>query len=448
LGLVRSRTENGGRIFHTRRLPCDDDSCGWIALLPSPQPARRITSEQRADCVVVGAGFTGLALARRLATLRPEWRIVVVEAERVGFGASARNSGFVVDVGHYESKLGIEGNRRLTRLSRAGLEQLRLLVRTHAIDCAWVEGGRLHGAVGDLGMRCLERFCAGLEAMGEPYESLDAAAVSAITGSAYYRAAARTPGTVLMQPAALVRGLAAALPANVDLFEESPVQRIHRGRTFQLDAGDSRVIADRLFLSANGFTPELGFLRRQVFALLTFASLTRVLTFEEQARLGGEKEWGLVPEERMGTTVRRTRDQRLLIRNTVRYTSRLQVNGGHRDQIRETHRRSLRLRFPMLPEVDFEYTWGGVMGMSLNNAHFFGQLDERLFAAAGCNGVGVALGTISGTLLADLALGEESALLRDMQALPRPAWIPPQPLLALGVRATLARASRRASEEL
>ena len=71
-----------------------------------------------------------------------------------------------------------------------------------------------------------------------------------------------------------------------------------------------------------------------------------------------------------------------------------------------------------------------------------------MFVAAGCNGVGVALGTISGTLLADLAVGAESELLSDMEALPRPAWIPPDPLLGIGVRATLARLTARAREEL
>lgn len=252
----------------------------------------------------------------------------------------------------------------------------------------------------------------------------------------------------MVQPAALVRGLAAALPANVDLFEESPVRGVHHSGKFRIEAGDGAVVADRLFLAANGFTPTLGFLRRRVFPLFTFASLTRVLAPAEQAALGGESEWGLVPEERMGTTVRRTRDQRILIRNTVHYVGSLQVSESYRREVREIHRRAFRARFPMLPQVDLEYTWGGVLGMSVNGAYFFGQLDDNLFTAAGCNGVGVALGTIAGTLLADLAVGADSELLSDMQALPRPVWIPPEPLLGIGVRATLARLTARAREEL
>jgi glycine/D-amino acid oxidase-like deaminating enzyme len=173
-----------------------------------------------------------------------------------------------------------------------------------------------------------------------------------------------------------------------------------------------------------------------------------VLTDDEQAALGGEPEWGLVPEERMGTTVRRTRDNRILIRNTVRYTAGMDVSEAYRDQVREVHARSFRARLPMLPRVGFEYTWGGVLGMSVNNAQFFGKLDDHLFAAAGCNGVGVAMGTIAGALLADLAVGADSELLRDMLSLPRPRWIPPEPFLGIGVRATLSRLSARARDEL
>ncbi len=434
--------------MRTHRFPNDDHGCGWVAMLPPLASARRLVSEQRADCAVVGAGFTGLAVARQLAMHRPSWHIAVLEAERVGFGASGRNSGFVVDVGHCEPKLGVEGNRRLVRLGRAGLEQLRTLVGAHAIDCAWTERGRLHGGVGDRGMRLLDEFYSGLDALGEPYEALDAAAVAALTGTTYYRAAARTPGAAMVQPAALVRGLAATLPANVAVFEESPVRRIHRGAKFRLETRDGVVVADRLFLAANGFTATLGFLRRRVFPLLTFASLTRVLTPDEQAAIGGEPEWGLVPEERMGTTVRRTRDQRILVRNTVHYAGSLQVSDVYRRKVREIHRHAFRARFPILAQVDLEYTWGGVLGMSVNGAHSFGPLGHNLFAAAGCNGVGVALGTISGTLLADLAVAADSDLLSDMQALPPPAWIPPEPLLGIGVRATLARLTAKAHEEL
>ena len=427
----------------------EDHTCGWIAQLPAPPPPRLLAGRERADCVVVGAGFTGLAAARQLAVHRPDWRIVVVEARRVGSGASARNSGFVVDLGHFVPAVGVDGNRRMVRIARAGLERLRALVRAHDIECAWTEGGRLHGAASDVGLRALERFLRGLDAMGERYDALDAAAMATRTGTSHYRAGAHTRGTATMQPAALVRGIASALPENVEIFEDSAVTRVRGGRPFRLTVvGGGEITGDRLFLATNAYTPALGFLHRRMFPLFTFASLTRVLTRDEQSTLGGTLEWGLVPEEPMGTTVRRTRDQRILIRNTVHYAPSLRVSARVLGAVRTAHRRAFLERFPVLQGVELEYTWGGVMGITLNGAHYFGRLGPNLYAAAGCNGVGVALGTASGTLLADLAVAADSDLLRDILALPGPSWIPPEPFLGVGLRPALGFLRRRARGEL
>jgi glycine/D-amino acid oxidase-like deaminating enzyme len=435
-----------GRM-RTRRLPPEDDACGWSALLPPLPPARVLDGAMRADCAVIGAGFTGLAVARRLAALRPEWRIAVVDAWRVGGGASGRNSGFVVDLPHYIPARGVEGNRRLLRLGRAGLGRLRELVRQHAIDCEWTEVGRLHGAAGSEGTRALERFCAGADALGEPYERLDRAALAALIGSTYYCAGARTPGSVMVQPAALARGLARALPGNVDLFEQSPVRGIDSGTGFTLRCDGGTLAAARLFVASNGFTPALGFLRDRLFPLLTFASLTRPLSAAEAAALGGEPVWGLVSETPMGTTLRRLASGRLLLRNTVRYRPGLAIDAELRRRVGERHRRDFAARFPAIGAPEFDYTWGGVMGTSMNGAQFFGEVAPHLFVSAGYNGVGIAMGTISGELLADLALGAPSALSADMQALPPPDWIPPAPALGVGVRTTLAYLAKKAAGE-
>jgi glycine/D-amino acid oxidase-like deaminating enzyme len=432
--------------MRVRRLPHDDDACGWSALLPPLPAPRRLAGSERVEAAFIGAGFTGLAAARRWATVRPQSRLAVLDAQRVGGSASGRNSGFIVDLPHYLAARGLEGNRRLLRLGRGGMEQLRALVQAHAIDCDWTEGGRLHGAAGEHGMRALAAFCAGADALGEPYERLDGQALAALTGTTYYRAGARTPGSVMVQPAALARGLARTLPANVELFEDSPVRALRTGDGFRLESDGGALSAERVVVATNGFTPALGLLRDRIFPLMTFASLTRPLTAAESAAVGGLPVWGLVSERPMGTTLRRLRDGRLLIRNTVRYRPSLQSDAQFRRHIRARHRRDFQARFPML-DVELEYTWGGVMGATYNGAQFFGELAPNLYVAAAYNGVGIAMGTISGALLADLALGAASPLLADMQALPQPEWIPPEPALGVAVRATLAYLARQARGE-
>ena len=120
------------------------DHCGWWHLLPPPPPPRRLEREVQADCVVVGAGFTGLAVACRLAELRPGWQIALLEAQRAGFAASGRNSGFAGALSHRDPEVDREGAMRVVRLSRAGVAWLRKRVEENAIACDWSECGRIH----------------------------------------------------------------------------------------------------------------------------------------------------------------------------------------------------------------------------------------------------------------------------------------------------------------
>jgi glycine/D-amino acid oxidase-like deaminating enzyme len=247
---------------------------------------------------------------------------------------------------------------------------------------------------------------------------------------------------VLVQPAALVRGLAAALPEPVALYEETPVTAIRPGSPVVLETPGGRVVADRALVATNGLMPALGLLRTRLFPLWTFGSLTRPLTADEQAVLGGDREWGVLAQDVLGSSLRRTRDQRLLVRNSVRFTRRTGLSSAVVDAAAETHRRALAARFPVLAEVPFEHTWGGIMGMSANGRHHFGPVGANLWAAAGYNAAGIALGTISGHLLAEAALSHPSPDLEAMRSLPRPTPFPPPPLADLGIRWRIARMER------
>jgi glycine/D-amino acid oxidase-like deaminating enzyme len=434
-------------IVRANALPADDPGCGWYATLPPPAPARTLEGEQRADWAVLGAGFTGLAAARQLARHRPEARVVVLDAQRVGMGAAGRNSGFVVSSPHYHATADAEENRRTARLNRAGLDLLREQVVEHDVRCDWRESGHVQVAVGARGEAALEHHCGLLDEVGDCYERLGTDAIAKLTGSEYYSAGARVAGTALMQPAALVRGLAEALPPSVEVFEESPVVGRELGDAIRLDCPAGSLTARHLLVACNAFAPALGFVAGRVFPLLTFSSLTRRLTDAEQRKLGGEPAWGLLPAERMGTTVRRTVDGRILIRNSVRYAWSPRVRDGLKRRMRSIHADSFRARFPALGDPDFEYTWGGVICLSLNAATFFGRVAPRVYASLCYNGAGVARGTIAGTLLADLAVGADSAPLREIQQSPGPSRLPPDPLRGLGVGLATRFWQWRAGEE-
>lgn len=433
------------------RLPRDDDGCGWYNILPAPPPATPLEGAQRAKWAVLGAGFTGLGAARRLAAAMPDEEIWLIEAQRVGYGASGRNSGFIIDLPHNVGPADHAGDTRANhkemRLNRFAIDTLGGLVREHGIECQWSERGKLHAGLEPKGLSDLAAYKQGLDRIGEEYTELDAADLKRILGTDFYKEGVHTPGNVLIQPSALARGLGQNLPANVRLCEDSPVRAVEYGGTVRLECAGGSLEVDNLLLATNAFTTEFGFLKNRILPIATYGSLTRPLTEDEVVTLGGEGDWGVIPADHLGTTMRYTQDRRLLIRNMFTYVPSMAASDAGMGWIKAKHVESFEARFPMLPDVTFEHSWGGTCCLSRNNAQFFGALRPNVWAAVCQNAVGVARGTYSGMMMADLAMGNDSEMLSDLMGMPRPCWNPPEPFLGIGVRTNIAWQQWRAGAE-
>ena len=410
---------------------------GWYAVLPEPAPAKRLHGEQTADWVVAGAGVTGLAAARRLGELQPEARIVLLDQHRLGYGASGRNSGFIIDAPCYTSAFDADYNRRLMRLFRAGHAGLETLVKHHGIDCGWSQTGHLCAVAAAGRVPDLEAVCRSLDSVGDDYDWLEGSSLEAVIGTSFYHAAIRLPRTILLNPAALCRGLGVTMPPNVVLYEESPVRRINVGAKVRIDCAEGSIEAKHLLLATNAATPALGYLKRELMPILLYASLSRPLDETQQAAMRGTPEWGLTPKVAMGSTIRRVGD-RLAIRNVVRHSSDFRIDRDLKARLQRTHSELLAKRFPMLAGLEMEHSWGGVIAMTADYSSVFGRLEPGLFASMGYNGVGLARGTVSGAALAEYAVGGESDLIADATALAGPKRFPPQPFLDIGAAASLA----------
>ena len=127
--------------------PSNDQTCGWIRDIPL-RPARSpLAKSIVADWVIVGAGYTGLSAARSLSQLRPNDRIVVIEANKAGEGASARNSGYLVDSTLNDGHLTDNALQQFLskyQLNKLGKETVRDFVNDHRVDCDWNECGKFH----------------------------------------------------------------------------------------------------------------------------------------------------------------------------------------------------------------------------------------------------------------------------------------------------------------
>ena len=421
------------------RLPHEDRTNGWARILAPRRPKAPLERDLAADWVVVGAGYAGLAAARRLAENRPGDQIVVLEANEAGENASGRNSGFAIDLPHNvgSSLEELEGSHRFMRLARAAIDHLERTAAVAGVECDWSRDGKYHTAVSPRGVRdVLEPFARELEALGEPYTWIEKPGVQEKIGSPHFTAAVYTPGCVLMNPAALTRGLADSLPANVTLFERSPVTEVDYHNGVQLTTPSGSLRAPKMILAVNGFAGRFGFLQRNLLYLVAHASLTRPLSEEEQRRFAVSEPWGLTPANAFaGITMRYTNDRRILIRHGLAYCPSQRVSEADQQAVRRRHKTLLDARFPMLTSVDIEHTWSGFVCLSRNGAPGFGRVAPNVWMSVCQNAVGVTKGTIGGLLAADMATGRDNPLIADMQSLGAPSALPPRPFLDVGVRA-------------
>ena len=431
--------------------PADDKGCGWFHLSPTRIAKPQLKGRVEADWVVVGAGFTGLSAARQLALNFPNDRIVLVEAQEVGYGASGRNSGFMIDLPHDIGAADYIGDitiaKKHLQLNQAAQEIIKKLVAECNIDCHLDLAGKYQAAVEPRGLAVLEAYKSGLEKLGQKCEIIEEKDLPDHLGTSFYKRALYTSGTMLVQPAAVVKGLADHLPSNVTLYENTAITAVEYGQKILLQTEQGSLIANKLILTNSNFATQFGFLKGRLLPIFTYASMTRVLTEEEQQALGGKKTWGIIPADPFGSTLRRTHDNRLLVRNSFSFNRDGRSKPHLLPRVANRQKQSFANRFPMLPNVEFEYTWGGAMCLSRNHESFFGQLAKNVYGAFCWQGLGTTKGTIAGTLLADWLAGEKNELIDFLISSSGPNANPPEPFLSLGVNLSLMMGQCKAGKE-
>jgi glycine/D-amino acid oxidase-like deaminating enzyme len=429
-------------IKQVSHFPVNDSSNGWSRILPPRTPKAPLAGPQSADWVVIGGGYAGLAAARRLAENRPDDKIILLEAGEIGENASGRNSGFAIDLPHVvgSSMDELEGSHRYMALARAAVAYHETQIERYHIDCDWSQPGKYQTASSDAGVRdFLEPFARELEALNEPYTWIDKADLDQRLGTSHFKAAVYTSGCHLLNPAALVRGLADNMPENVTVCENTPVTGFDTGARIKLITTAGEVSAAKLFLGVNAFADKFGFYQRKLLPFAANASLSRQLATAERDALGCEENWGVTPANAFASiTMRFTRDHRILIRNNIYYNPSMREAASYQAEIARRHKRLFDERFPMLPDVNMEYTWTGFVCLSQNGAPGFGRLADNVYTSVCQNAIGVTKGTAGGMLAADMACGVDNELIGFMQSLGEPSRLPMQPFLGIGVRARLA----------
>ena len=413
----------------------DNETRGWVDLIPPRQSRPKLTSDLEAKWLVIGAGFTGLSCARRLAEINPKDKIILLDARGLGQNASGRNSGYAVAHSHFsgaykESQL--EKYQRVDRINQVGLNSLRALVKDNNINCDWKDSGIYHTAADDDSVIECDHFINYLKKRKIKHTPLTKEKIHDHLGTGWYKKGVKVEDGALMQPAKLVFGLAENLPSNVELYENTPVLKMDLGKTNKVITPDATITAEKVIMACNYESFEGAHPKQRAVGVTLSGSITRVLEKNEIKMLGNQSSWGILSLHSGGATIRLTDDGRIAIRNTAEYKNHHLLTDQQLIKRQQIHRQAFDNRFPQLSHVPFEFLYSGVEGVSANKTNIFEKFSDSLYYAGCFNGSGITKGTAFGIGIAEFACEHESSIVKDCLAIEKAKWLPPKPLLDFG----------------
>jgi len=446
------RSSGAGRIAVEAPHPEPTDS-GWYLTSGPELPLVRQSGDVSCDCLVIGAGWMGLHAARRYAELNPDASVVLVDAGRIGNNASGRCMGFVIDLAHNPRKRDfvedIKGNKEELFVNLDGIAYIRSAVEELGVDCDWDPQGKYHSAATDRGVNDLVHFSHALDKLGQSYRWVEKDEVQAMTGSRHYIKALHHPGTILVQPTKYLKNAARKLPANVTAHENTTISAVQFGGGANIcETAAGKISARKVIICASGYLTRFGFFDNRAIPLYTFASMTRQLTASELAQAGNQQAYGLIPANSFGTTVRRTVDNRLFLRNVYAYADDFKTTTEDVMKARRQQQVAFDRRWPSLSSMGFEASWGGLLTLAQNGGMVFGELADGVYGAAFCNGTGVARGAAFGKAIGEMASGKSSPVIDILKSRATPSRPYPRLVTSLGVRIVTAMRFRQAGAEV
>jgi len=375
----------------------------------APFPGQpRLEGKLQADVCILGAGLTGLSAAIELA--EAGLRVIVLESQRVGWGASGRNGGqaifgFGCDQSKIASLIGMDDSRRLFDWSIEGLRLIHERCARHAIDCDW-RPGHAHVPIKQRQVVELQAWQRDLaENYGYQVQWWEREQLREKLASERYRGALYDPRSGHLDPLKYTQGLArAALGLGVQIFEDSAVLELVRGGQPVLRTKYGEVTCDFAVLAGNayvqGIAPELD---ARIMPVGTYIGATQVL--------GAERAQALIRNDMAVADVnwaldyfRLSSDHRLLFGGRASYSTLPPPD------LSGTMLRRMARVFPQLSGVKFDYVWGGYVDISLNRAPHWGRLGSNVYFAQGFSGHGIAATGLAGRVIGEAIRGQAGRL--------------------------------------
>jgi gamma-glutamylputrescine oxidase len=376
----------------------------YAASALGPGPFAVAQGALRCDVCVVGGGFTGLSAALHLA--QRGFDVILLEAQRVGFGASGRNGGQVgtgqrQDQETLEPMVGKADARKLWDLSLDSVQLVRDLIAEHRMDCGFVDG-ILHTEHRARNVPHSHTYAAKLQ---NDYgysliRAIDKDEIRHLLGSPAYFGGTLDMGGGHTHPLRFAFGLArAAVAAGVRIFEQSKVTQINPDPC-KIHTDQAQVSASHVILGCNGYLGNLNaHVAARVMPINNFIVATEPLS-ETKARELIRENHAVADSKFVINYFRLSEDRRMLFGGTESYGYRFPANIGAKV------RKPMAQIFPQLADTPIDYAWGGTLGITLNRMPHFERLFGNILTASGYSGHGVAMATMGGKIAADAIAGQ------------------------------------------
>ncbi|MBY4611553.1 FAD-binding oxidoreductase [Rhizobium sp. 9T] len=364
------------------------------------------------EVAVIGAGFTGLSAARKLA--QSGVKVALLEAEHVGYGASGRNGGHL-NSGHFASfgaakqHLGEDRARRLWRAYDDSIDLIERIIEDEKIACDFRRGGKIKLASKPSHVAKLQTMCAEIRREVDPSaEWLTREDLRKEVISDAFHGGILSPKSAMMHMGRYANGLAqAAHRHGAAIWERSPVTARERMRNgWRLNTPTGTLTARQVILATDAYTPStFNYFRRRLMPIASFIIVTRPLTSQEIATtLPGNRNF--TNSLNIANYFRLTPDNRMLFGGRARFSAvsnqKTNVSSG------QLLRQQMVSVFPQLANVEIDYCWGGLVGCTQDRYPRAGSADGVIYSM-GYSGHGAQLSTFMGNALADIAMGQKDA---------------------------------------
>ena len=381
----------------------------YEATVSRPPPAPPLQGARRADVCIVGGGFTGLSCALELAQTGKS--VLVLEAQRIGWGASGRNGGQFIhgysadNIQKPAAQAGVE-EKYLFDLSLEALDLLRGRISKFNIQCD-LRQGHLLAALHARHCRELEHMAEKMaNRYGYPVRLLDTAETRAAISSRRYCGALADDNSGHLHPLKYLLGLAqAATNAGAVLCENTPAVRVEETAEGALiKTAEGEVRCGEAVLAGNAYLEIAPKLRARIMPVGTYIGAT--------APLGEETAENIIAARRAVCDMnfvldyfRCSADHRLLFGGRVSYS-----NNQYPKNLPKAIRRRMTAVFPQIADSPLEYVWGGSLAITLNRFPDIGRRGRAVYYAQGFSGHGLALSGFAGKVLADAITGDSEKL--------------------------------------